>query len=454
MHKYAITYLIYRIYYCIILMYMCVLYKVNKGKVILMKRRIRTLISLLTAIALMLSCLTAAVAADAVTDELAPAVLEGALRHESDIDISDIVSRNGWNLNETTRFLGNAYLANPELFFVSNVISVNSIGKKFYVNFEYTMTAAERSAAKKKIDAVCEKIVSGITPEMTVVQKLMYVHDWLILNCKYDYGKTNYDMYDCLISQSAVCQGYSLAYMYILKNYLNVDCTIVISNDMGHAWNYVKLGNNWYHVDITKDDASTVYRNKSYDNLGFAMHENFLMSDELCRNTSVPHFGWEVVGGYPAANDKSYDKAFWRDVTTPVVMDANTGYYAVKNDKESSADICAYNFKTNVNKPFIRIRTKWYSRRNQSGSETYDFGRFFYKQIWMSICLRNGKLYFNTNKNVYSYDLSTKKTKRLYTLNKGDQQIFGCMFTSSDMLRLAYRYDITYPESYISLRLR
>ncbi len=419
-----------------------------------MKKSFRTLISLIAALVLLLSCLTAAASADAVTDELAPVLIEGAFRHESSIEVSDIVRQNGWSLDEATRMMGRAYLAAPELFFVSNSITVNSIGRDFFVKFDYTMTPEEQRAAKKKIDALCEKIVSGITPEMNDVQKLLYVHDWLILNCKYDYGKTNYDMYDCLITRSTVCQGYSLAYMYILNNYLNIDCTIVISDYMGHAWNYVKLGNNWYHVDITKDDAATVYKNNSYDNLGYVSHENFLMSDELCRNTTMPHRNWEIVGSYPAAKDKTYDNAFWHEVTSPIILDGRIGYYAVKNDSEAAADICSYNFRTDTAKPLIRIRTKWYSRRNTNGTETYPYGKYFYNQIWMSLGVRNGKLYFNTSKNIYSYDPATKKTKKLYTLSKGDQQIFGCMFTSSDMLRLAYRYDVTYPESYISLRLR
>ncbi|MCR4779485.1 MAG: hypothetical protein K5876_00165 [Ruminiclostridium sp.] len=419
-----------------------------------MKKAARRMISVFLAAVMLIGCLTVPAGANVVIDELAPAMIAGALKFEENIDISDIVNKNKWSLNEVTALLANAYLVCPELFFVSNKITVNNRGSNYYIQLDYTMSKTEQAEAKKKIDAACEKIVAGITPDMTDVEKLLYVHDYLILNCKYDYDKKNYDMYDCLLSRSAVCQGYSLAYMYILKHYLGIECSVVISDAMGHAWNYVKLGNSWYHVDVTKDDAATVYKNKSYDNYGFAMHENFLMSDELCRNTSQPHYKWKVIGDLPAADDTSYDGAFWRNVNSPIILNGKTGYYAVMNEKETAVDICSYNFKKDTGKPILRVKARWYSRRNDSGSENYSYGKYYYKQIWTSLALRNNKIYFNTNKNVYSYDLSTKKSSKLYTLDKDDRQIFGMMFTSSDMLRLAYRYDVTYPESYLSLRLK
>lgn len=395
--------------------------------------------------------------ADAVTEQLAPALLEGALAREKTIDISSIVKQNKWSLSEVSGLLANAYLSCPELFFASNTITVNSIGSKYYVLLDYVLSSAEYKTAKRKLDAAVEKITSGITSSMTDVEKLMYVHDYLILNCKYDYGNsdTKYNMYGCLVDKKAVCQGYSLAYMYILRNYLDIECTIAYSESMSHAWNYVKLGSKWYHVDVTFDDSSTVYLNNSYDNLGFVMHENFLMSDALAKRTSRPHYDWAIIGQLPAATDKTYDNAAWRYSNSPVVLNGKTGYYAIRNAESSTVDICSYNFSTNTSKTLLRVKSKWYVRRNETGTQTYEYGKAYYQQIWSSLAYRSGKLYFNTNKNVYSFDLTTKKSKKLYTLNKeNDQQIFGMMFTSANNLRIAYRPDITYPENTLSLRLK
>ena len=316
------------------------------------------------------------------------------------------------------------------------------------------MTEAEYKTAKERLDTAVNKIVAGITSDMTDLEKALYVHDYLILNCKYDYTKSKYDMYDCLIDRSAVCQGYSLAYMYILKNFLNIDCTVVYSKAMSHAWNYVRIGKNWYHVDVTNDDASTAYKNTSYDNLGYAMHEYFMMSDAFAKKTTKPHYDWNVIGDYPAATDTSFDNAPWRDSNSPIVLIGKTGYYVTKNDTLGVSELSAYNFGNNTSKTLVRIKCKWYSVRNESGTEFHDYGTCSYKKIWMSVAYRNGKLYFNTNQSVYSYDLATKKSKKLFTLSKGNKQIFGMMFTSADRLRIAYREDITYPESYLTLKLK
>ena len=420
-----------------------------------MNKFFRKVLSAVTAAVMTVTAFSFSAYADSVTDELAPALLEGAMKREKNIDISSVVNKNKWSISEVTDLLANAYLICPELFFASNMITVNSLGSKYYVLLDYEMTEEQYRTAKAKLDAAAEKIVAGITPSMTDVEKLLYVHDYIVLNCKYDYTKSKYDMYDCLVDKSAVCQGYSLAYMYILKTYLNIDCSIVYSDSMGHAWNYVKLGNKWYHVDVTKDDASTVYMNASYDNLGFVMHENFLMSDDLAKKTSQPHYDWEIIGNYPRATDKTYDSAFWRNTNSPVVLNGKIGYYAVRNDDMGVIDICSYNFSTDTSRTLLRVKGKWYARRSEDGRESYEYGRYSYRQIWMSLAIRNGKLYFNTNKNVYSFDLSTRKTKKLYTLNKdNDQQIFGLMFTSANNLRVAYRADLTYPESTLTLRLK
>ena len=66
----------------------------------------------------------------------------------------------------------------------------------------------------------------------------------------------------------------------------------------------------------------------------------------------------------------------------------------------------------------------------------------------------NGKIYFNSNKSVYSYDISTRKVKNLFTLNKGEElQIYG-MVQIDGKLRLAYRRDLSYAENYMKLAFK
>ncbi len=403
---------------------------------------------------MMLTSLSFGASAQSSTEKLSERMLEGSLTFEDYIDVSDIVKENGWDINKLADMMASAYLYEPELFFLNNELNAYYNGSRYYIQPKYTMSKSEYQAAKKKFDEAAEKAVSGITDDMTDVEKALYVHDYIILNCAYDNNKKNYDAYDCLVDRTSVCQGYSLAYCYILRNYLDIDCSIVYSDSMMHAWNYVKIGKNWYHVDLTKDDANSVYKNNSYDNYGFVMHENFLLSDTGIRNTIEPHYDWKIINDLPAATETSYDKAFWKGCNSPLVFDGSTGYYITseKADSKINVIINSYNFKTGRSKKILKVGAKWFVRRNSSGTETYPYGQYFYSAAWMSLAKRGNKIYFNTNKYVYSYDISTKKVKKIYTLDKGDDQIFGMMFVTSDRLRLAYRTDMTYPEKYITLK--
>ena len=89
------------------------------------------------------------------------------------------------------------------------------------------------------------------------------VHDYLVSNLDYDSGageSHTYDIYGALVNHKCVCEGYAKAFKYLL-NGLNIESTLVIgkgTNSRGesenHAWNYVKIDENWYAVDVTWDD--------------------------------------------------------------------------------------------------------------------------------------------------------------------------------------------------------
>lgn len=58
-----------------------------------------------------------------------------------------------------------------------------------------------------------------------------------------------------LAPYSTVCDGYSKAFK-MLCDENNIPCIIVVgyAGNVGHAWNYVKMGGRWYAIDSTWDD--------------------------------------------------------------------------------------------------------------------------------------------------------------------------------------------------------
>lgn len=93
------------------------------------------------------------------------------------------------------------------------------------------------------------------------------VHDYLIDTMDYDksLGKDNiYNIYGALINREAVCEGYAKSLKYILDDF-GIPCVIVCGigqNSNGdtesHAWNYVRIDENWYAIDATWDDPVIV----------------------------------------------------------------------------------------------------------------------------------------------------------------------------------------------------
>lgn len=127
------------------------------------------------------------------------------------------------------------------------------------VEVKYRETLQQTAFVNKEVKAVLKKI---ITPGMNNHQKVKVIHDWVVLNLKYDTSYRKYTAYEGLQSGSAVCQGYSLLTYKLLKE-AGVTNKIVEGTakqegapSQTHAWNLVLLDGRWYHLDTTWDDPT------------------------------------------------------------------------------------------------------------------------------------------------------------------------------------------------------
>ena len=146
------------------------------------------------------------------------------------------------------------------------------------------MEADERQEAMQSYEREVDYIASLVEPALSEAEKALFVHDYLIASYTYDTAQANYDVLSLFRDRTGVCQAYSLAYIAVLRE-LGMDAVMVTSDEMGHAWNLVKVDGIWYHVDLSFDDPAP-------DRLGRVLHENFLLDDEGIRQTTTPHSGW------------------------------------------------------------------------------------------------------------------------------------------------------------------
>ncbi len=132
-----------------------------------------------------------------------------------------------------------------------------------YVGFEKDVAAFNTAVGD---------VISGIDTSRSEMEIAQEVHDRLIEMAVYDYDVMNkntddlaHTAYGVFVSNSAgtphhcVCDGYSLAYTYILQQ-LGFEATLVTgmagqSGQLGgHAWSIVRIEDRWYEVDSTWDD--------------------------------------------------------------------------------------------------------------------------------------------------------------------------------------------------------
>lgn len=142
-----------------------------------------------------------------------------------------------------------------------------------------------------ELEAAAEKILSGLTYDGTEYGKAMAIARWLAENVPYahDYAERPEDWwwlssaYGPLIKGEAVCSGYAQAYALLCKK-AGLEVLYLEGPTLreDHAWNMVRVGENWYHVDTTwmADDRNLL--------------RYFMMTDEVCRSTG--HLEWTVPG--------------------------------------------------------------------------------------------------------------------------------------------------------------
>lgn len=146
---------------------------------------------------------------------------------------------------------------------------------------------------KNEIDCIIEDI---ITPEMSDYDKVKAVHDYIVLNCEYDYEnyvndtipQDSYSPRGVLINKKAVCEGYAAAFKAFMDE-LSIPCKLVSgkasSNGdfigrVNHAWNRVEVGGVWYQIDVTWDDPVPDQKRK-------VRYKYFLLSDEEMNKTHL-----------------------------------------------------------------------------------------------------------------------------------------------------------------------
>ena len=213
------------------------------------------------------------------------------------------------------------------------------------------------SLLDSKVDDILNQIIQ---PSMTDEEKIKTIYDHLIFNYVHD-TTANFMILDLndtnpmqqtmlgarqlLLEGYGVCDNFAAAF-YVLTTRLGFECNIATGNyvnrdgtKMPHAWNQIKIGNEWFWVDV--DVEGTVYRNQKLDK---PLYFLYLKKDEEWRTNHE----WDY-SKYPSTDKQA--QAAPQHVPQPQAM-PQANYSVMLNGKKLDLTLPILNVNGRLMYPF------------------------------------------------------------------------------------------------------
>lgn len=186
--------------------------------------------------------------------------------------------------------------------------AVADLKLKYHFPREKVINMREETANKAK-----QIIRNIIKPGMSDYEKVLAVHDHIIINSVYDRLNTEKDTvppeeheaYGVLVKGTGVCDSYAKALKLLLSE-AGIECMLIEGSKAGnmvqgpggvdHGWNIVKLEGEYYHIDATWDDVSE--EKDSAD----VSYNHFNLNDEEMQKTHI----WDK-SMYPKCTGTKYN---------------------------------------------------------------------------------------------------------------------------------------------------
>jgi GH25 family lysozyme M1 (1,4-beta-N-acetylmuramidase)/uncharacterized protein YjdB len=343
---------------------------------------------------------------DASWESAKEALADGMRGLSESINIADYkISR-----NQLVSLYEEAINENPDLFYVSCNFTYNYIGSDntvTYVKPSYIGKQSEIYEMRIEFEKAVQTLVANVDSTLSDAEIALQVHDYIIAHADYaatqvSSGSTStlsHSAYGALVENLCVCDGYALAYNYILNNCYGITSLIITSDSMSHAWNQVKIGDSYYHVDLTFDDPT---KDNNDSNAYSVYHEYFLCSDANIQSKDIhgsgAHYGWSSNG--ITCDSTSYDGLAFKPVNS---QDNSRALYAMSTangkwyytDLKTEYNLVEYDFATDT-ATSVKLGTNVYPSYVAADE--------------------NGLYYAERNKKeIYFYDFETSQISRVYT---------------------------------------
>ncbi len=209
------------------------------------------------------------------------------------IDLSEFPEASDTNLVEDA--LLEAYYQNPLILGIEGY-RVSKKGDKVRIVYEETLEgqAQKQEEIKQKVSEIIADIITG---DMTEQDKVVTINQYLCDTIVYDEAALanaeendfmqvdeefydSFNAYGALMNGRCVCAGYSAAFR-LLAEEAGLEAIVVtgfLDGTLAHAWNKVKIDDEWYVVDTTNNDDEFFFN--ALLNLPDDVSDRVLIEDE------------------------------------------------------------------------------------------------------------------------------------------------------------------------------
>ncbi len=206
------------------------------------------------------------------------------------------------------------YYDHPELFWMdlNSYYETDYTGRVIKIGLKFYKEISDVESAKKTFNEAAEKILAGAEGLSTDYEKEKYIHDLLADKITYQFNSLDQSAYSSIPKDFTVCAGYARAFQYLMQQ-LGVPTyfTVGWGGEM-HAWNIIKLEDDYYNVDVTWDDQDTIiYDFFNVSDRQNVMHTRMYESRYLPPCNGTKYSGLEKketdLGEYNLASDEVFD---------------------------------------------------------------------------------------------------------------------------------------------------
>lgn len=149
----------------------------------------------------------------------------------------------------------------PEIFWAHNrekIYKTTYSGSDYCVFTPgYTYTDGEIDEIQTAMEQSFQEVRALIPEDAGDYEKVRIVYTYVIDHTQYQTGEDDQSIAGVFWKKSAVCAGYAGAVQYLLER-LDIPCIYVDGSTKGstegHAWDIVKIGQEYYYVDATNGD--------------------------------------------------------------------------------------------------------------------------------------------------------------------------------------------------------